>query len=649
MPDCWPPCSPWCTCDTATGQCSVRPVTINAIRLRTPDGRFLQSPATGRLLTASTVAAPGAAETFLFAAGMTGPRTSGDAIELRGCNASFAFSGAQVRIDHSVQVLPRGKHQQPLVTYEIGGPGMAAFVSGPLPAGYPAYRADDPAEWTFDIVKAGGGAIVDGDSVSLRINSNLGRTFFLRVTGAASGAVVNGDGTSRGAPGTVFIVTFNEVMAGIGWRPAAIACRSCAEVVGSVINQTSKAAIAGAFVEALDVFENHPFSGTTGSNGRFALADAEGRTCIPSGAVRFRATTNRHQPKIHGPVALPAAGVQNITIEMECTNVAGTVVDQADRPLGGVAIALVDILTHAPILGLDGQPYVTTTGTDGRFLFQCVPHGVVAAWLMSEPTTFHPVPVPDEGADVKIVTQTVCGNMIGTVREVGTLAPIPMARVSSIGVASTAQTSANGEFRLSCLRPAGNYQLLAAAVGYTLGGGFGTVPMSGDSAPVDIRLQPLTVASIVVRLDWGSMPGDLDLRFTGPDNMGGRFQIVWAIGMPVSYASLNQDATMGFGPEIVTLRPLVIGTFVAGLYSVWVLNVTGLTNSSTYDMSNAVITIFTVGVSGMNQIGRFEVADAAGMQDIAVWHPCDLDVAANGTVTVIPIQLLVPGGPAVII
>jgi hypothetical protein len=653
MPDCWPPCSPWCTCNTITGECSLRPITINAIRLRTPDGRFLQSPASGTLLVASTVAVPGPAETFLFASGMTGPRSSGDSIQLRAVNASYAPSGTQVRVDHSVQVLPRGKNAPPLVTYEIGGPGTTAFVSGPLPSGYPAYRADDPAEWTFDILKAGGGPIADGDAVSLRVNSNLGRTFFLRVTGAQSGAGVNGDGTSQGAPGTVFIVTFNEVLAGTGWRPAAVVpCRSCADVVGSVINQTSKAAIAGAFVEALDVLESHPFTGTTGSNGRFALADAEGRKCIPTGAVRFRASSNRHQPKIHGPLTLPTNGFVDITIELECTNVSGVVVDQADRPLAGVAIALVDIMSHAPILAPDGQPYVTTTAMDESFVFRCVPHGVVSAWLMSEPGRFHPIPVPPQGANVKIVTQTVCGNLIGTVKNAVTLAPIPTATVAIIGQTRTTQTNANGEFRLDCVRPAGTHQLLAAAVGFTLGGGFGTAPMSGDSAAVDIRLQPLAVASIAIRLDWGALPGDLDLRFTGPDNMGARFQVVWGVPMPVSYARLDQDVTMGFGPETITLSPLVVGTFVAGIYRVWVLNVTALQvggGASTFDMSNAVVTVFTIGAAGMNQIGRFEVASAAGMQNLSLWHPCDLDVTANGTVTVLPIQLMVPGGPGVII
>jgi len=105
---------------------------------------------------------------------------------------------------------------------------------------------------------------------------------------------------------------------------------------------------------------------------------------------------------------------------------------------------------------------------------------------------------------------------------------------------------------------------------------------------------------------------------------------------------------MGFGPETITLSPLIVGTFVPGIYRVWVLNVTALQSGGTFDMSNAVVTVFTIGTAGMNQIGRFEVAHAAGMQDISLWHPCDLDVMANGTVTVIPIQLMVPGGPGVI-
>ncbi len=647
MPDCWPPCSPWCTCDTMTGQCSVRPATINAIRLMTPNGRFLRSPTTGTRLAAVTAVTLGPAETFLFAPGMTGPLTSGASIELRGCDATFAPSGAQVRVDHRTQVLPQSgdKRAPPLITYEIGGPGTPVFVSGPLPQGYPAYRGDDPAEWTFDILKAGGGPIGDGDSVSLRINSNLGATFFLRVAGPQSGVGVTGDGPTPFAADTRFVVTFNEVRAGAGWRPSVIVCRTCADVVGSVINQTSKAAIAGATVEAQDVLENHPFTGTTASNGRFALADAEGRTCIPSGAVRFRARADRHQTKIHGPLTLPGNGFVDMTIELVCTNVSGFVLDQLNRPLGGAPIARVDNMSHAPIVAPDGQPYVTTTAMDGTFVFRCVPHGTVAAWLMNEPSRFHSIAVPPEGANVAIFTQAICGNFIGSVKDALSLAPIPMARVAIIGQTHMAQTDATGVFRLNCVRPAGLHYLLAEAVGFLPGSESGTVPMSGDSAPVEIWLPPLGVASIGMRLDWGALPGDLDLRLTGPDIVnGGRFHVVYAFPTPVPYVRLDQDVRTGFGPETITLTPLPAGTFVPGIYRVFVFKVASAPGP-TYDMSGAVVTIVAMGAAGMNQLGRFEVVNATGMPDLPVWHVCDMNVTANGMATITPVQSIVTTTP----
>ena len=528
-----------------------------------------------------------------------------------------------------------------LVTYEVGGPGEAVFVRGPFPQGYPAYSGDDPAERTFDILKAGGGPIADGDAVSLRINSNLGRTFFFRVTGAQEGAGVNGDGLSQGAPGTVFIAAFNEVQAGAGWRPAAIECQSCAGVVGSVREQVGHAAVAGAVVVALDVLENHMFTGTTGSNGRFALEDAEARTCIPSGPVRLQVTHDRHQTKTTGTLTLPTNGFVDVTIDLDCTNVSGVVVDQVGRPLAGATVALVDA-HQTPILDESGLPFVATTGPDGSFVFHCVPHGVVFAWLMVD-SSLHPIVVPAEGIAVTIAAQVDCGNLVGSVKDAVTMLPIVPATVVIIGGMGNTptQTGANGQFRIPCVRPAGQAWVLASASGYVASSAFGTVPASGDSAPVDFLLQPLQVSHILIRLDWGALPGDLDLRLTGPDGMGGRFMVVWAFPMPVPFVSLDQDVTTGFGPETITVSPSSLGTFFAGTYRVSVFDVSAINgDAGTYDMSQAVVTIMTVGAGGMNQIGRFDVVNATGPQGLTVWHVCDLDVTAGGGVTVTPVQLV---------
>jgi hypothetical protein len=61
-------------------------------------------------------------------------------------------------------------------------------------------------------------------------------------------------------------------------------------------------------------------------------------------------------------------------------------------------------------------------------------------------------------------------------------------------------------------------------------------------------------------------------------------------------------------------------------------------------MSQAVVTIMTVGAGGMNQIGRFEVKNATGPQGLTVWYVCDLDITASGGVTVTPVQVIQSAG-----
>lgn len=652
MTDCWPPCSPWCEC--VDGHCQARPTTINALRFTTPDGRSLRvAQNTGKMLVAQTIATPGFPETFLLGQGKTGPLNSGDSLELLGCGDTFAPSGDKVRVDHTTLVLPSSRRDQPpLVTYEIGGTGAAIFVREPFPDGYPAYKGDrDESEWTFDIVKVGGGPIVDGDQVSLRINSNRGRTFFFRVTGAQEGAGVDGDGAFPGAPGTLFTVRLNEVIAGVGWRPAVVDCQSCAGVVGLIRDRATKAPIAGARVEALDVLESHPFSGTSDNrSGRFSLVDPEGRTCIPYGTIRLQTTEDRHQTStISVTVAAQPAGGVNVTIDLDCTNVSGVVVDQVGRPVAGVVVALLNS-HHEPVLDANEMPLLATTGANGEFVFRCVPHGTVFLEVMNARGRRPPVVVPPEGvAGIKIVTQTICGNLIGSVKDASTLAPIANATVVIIGGATSmpVRTNANGEFKIACVRPAGQVWIMVSAPGYSASAAFGTVPMSGNSAPVDVLLTRLQVTRFLARLDWGMLPGDLDLRMKGPDGMGGEFEVLWAFPNPVSFASLDQDVQTGFGPETITVSPSPLGTFFAGTYKIFVFNVANShVTVADYDVSHAAVSLMTDGPSGLTQIAHFEVMNAAGMQNLPFWYVCDLVVAANGTtITVNPVQQLQSTSP----
>ena len=262
--DCWPPCSPWCNC--INGGCQPAPVTINAVRLRTPDGRYLQAAnGGGGLLVAANIATPLQWETFLFAPPTMWPLRSGDPIALDVCNASWGPSGLRVRVDHNVKTWPPKKGQDRLVSYFVGGPGARVYVNAGFSAGYPAYPGSEkePLERIFDIVKVGGGVINNGDQVALRINSNFSQTFFFRTTGGQNGAEIHGDGTALGQTGTLFVVEFNEVRTNLGWRPPVVQCQTCATVTGTVSSAASGLPIANAKVEALGVLEDHEFNATT--------------------------------------------------------------------------------------------------------------------------------------------------------------------------------------------------------------------------------------------------------------------------------------------------------------------------------------------------------------------------------------------------
>jgi len=237
---CWPPCSPWCDC--INGQCQSTPVQINAVRLRTRDGRYLQAIIGGGAgLWATTVGDPQQWETFRFAPPTLWPLASGDPFSLVVCDSNWAPSVNQVRVEHSRTPGPG------LVGHLFGGPETFVLVRTPFPAGFPGYQGDDPAlERTFSIIKSGGGQINTGDEISLRITS--GRldpsgndiVHFFRTTGAQDQAHIGGDGTIPFQADTIFVVEFSEVRAGLGFRPPSVNCQICGTVTGKGFATSAK-------------------------------------------------------------------------------------------------------------------------------------------------------------------------------------------------------------------------------------------------------------------------------------------------------------------------------------------------------------------------------------------------------------------------
>ena len=646
---CFPECSAWCTC--VDNNCVPLPVTINALRFVASGNRFLRSTNPGQgLMVAGATATPGPAETFMVLSPGTVPLTSGSPLSLAVFTTGWTRAGSQVRVDHNVITFPPQRKTPRLVTYEVGGPSARVLDSPPFSAGYPAYPGDDPAERIFTLVKLIGGAAApvgtplnNGDQVALRIDSNRGNTFYFRVTGPSSGDEVHGDGMTLGQPDAVFTIVMNEVRPGMGWRPEKVNCRSCAAVTAVVTRAaTGNAPIAGA-AASINV-QGHTYAGTTGPAGRAALAETTGNTCVPAGQVTVRVTADRYRDGA-ATATVPASGAIDVPVSLQCTPVSGKVVDSAGSGQPGVSVYLRDasgnLLTDA-----NGVPFHTTTGLDGSFTFLCVQHGFVQVWTTADPSQImHTNTIgPDGWINVTIVLQTTCGDLVGQVVDADTGLPIAGATVTESGGRVTT-TDANGMYRFTCVKPAGTRTVFASAPGYTENFATGSVPTTGTSTPVVIRLTKVKVAEILIRLDWGSTPSDLDSHLSGPSLAGGRFHCLFNARNPENYISLTPDVIHSFGPETTSIigSPDIGGDFVAGDYHFWVHDYSG----PTFAGSQATVAIAVRDGQGMlSPLGTFDVSTAAGSPTDLIWRVADLAVDPSGATVVTGVQILQAGTSA---
>ncbi|HEY3437449.1 MAG TPA: carboxypeptidase regulatory-like domain-containing protein [Actinotalea sp.] len=618
---------------------------INALRLRTPDGRYVRSTNVGQgLVVAQAVATPGSSETFLLVAPGAAPLTSNGPVSLAVCTSSWTLPASLLRVDHNVISLPHGHKGDRLVTYEVGGAGARVLDSPPFSAGYPAYSGHDDAESIFTLVRldgstpsAAGTAIATGDTVALQISSNRGNTFFFRATTGASGAEVHGDGMSVAQADTHFVVELNEVRAGVGWRPADGLCRSCAAVTAVVQRAAAgNGAIAGA--SASVVVQGHTYAGVSQASGRAPLAEPDGNTCVPSGTVTVQASADRYQDgSATGNV--PASGATDIVVKLECTLVKGKIIDSGGSGQPGLSVYLRDQAGNL-LVDVNGASYHATTAADGSFTFTCVPRGFVQVWTTADPTQLqHTRTIGQDGwVNVVIVLVTTCGDLTGRVVDADTGQGIAGATVTESG-GRTTTTDATGSYTFTCLKPAGPKTIFASAPGYTENFATGTAPSTGTSAPVVIPLHKVVVAQIQIRLDWSMQPSDLDSHLAGPDGAGGRFHCFFVNRAPVPYVLLDVDDTSSFGPETVTISQQA-GSFVAGDYHYWVHNYSG----TSFAGSVATVSVSAADAQGvLSPIAHYDVATASGAQTDLLWHVVDLTIDAAGNVTRVDVQTMAQG------
>lgn len=156
-----------------------------------------------------------------------------------------------------------------------------------------------------------------------------------------------------------------------------------------------------------------------------------------------------------------------------------------------------------------------------------------------------------------------------------------------------------------------------------------TSPGVGETLDNTITIDP---AQATMTLTWGANPRDLDLHLTVPTTPD-RSHIYKASQGSLSqppYAGLDNDVTTGFGPEVISARRLLPGTYRCAVH-----NYSGQTQTTGICNSNAVVVL---GMPDEVDLQFFPPAHNTNHMNNDVWLVFDLVVTESGSVTVNPLN-----------
>jgi len=165
------------------------------------------------------------------------------------------------------------------------------------------------------------------------------------------------------------------------------------------------------------------------------------------------------------------------------------------------------------------------------------------------------------------ITGTVINSQTGTGLAQATVSfTVDQGATSSSGAELVVTTDNSGAYTITN-GPTGTFAGFVEAPNYfqrrmetvTFNEGTNQVP------PSTLVSQP-NLGQLRIILTWGSSPGDLDAHFTGPLATGGRFHIYYS-QKTATGANLDVDNTHSYGPETVTIKSFVTGTYRYSVYN----------------------------------------------------------------------------------
>jgi hypothetical protein len=136
------------------------------------------------------------------------------------------------------------------------------------------------------------------------------------------------------------------------------------------------------------------------------------------------------------------------------------------------------------------------------------------------------------------------------------------AQVASDGITYTGTSSstsdASGNFVLPMQR--GGQATVVALSGGFLSNTVSVGPYSADTQLSSCLTIGQTGAGVTVKLTWGASPRDLDSHLFAPDGTEVYYSDKGSL-VAAPFANLDVDDTSSYGPEVVTLTRLMVGTY----------------------------------------------------------------------------------------
>lgn len=206
-------------------------------------------------------------------------------------------------------------------------------------------------------------------------------------------------------------------------------------------------------------------------------------------------------------------------------------------------------------------------------------------------------------------------------------ARVANARLFSDGVdysgSSWALSDTDGNFSLPVKRD--SQAIVNAQSGLLFSNSVKTQSSSSDFSFPSCLTLSATPHALSIKLTWGAKPSDVDSHLYAPDGTHVYYSNKGSLIAP-PYANLDVDDTSSHGPEVVTLRQLMVGTYTYALRNFSGTHAPGMTDSP-------------VRVE-LNQSGAFSTyTPGPGETDRTEWWTAfTLTVAENCLVTVTPID-----------